>query len=154
MRTTEAQARADAALVDTAPDLDRRLIRCVCGHSLDAHPVLAYHETTGAPVYHPCGRDACDCTRFQTRLAPWRVTFRPLVPDDSALLTIWPWLITSPRGHVVHSSHSRTSALTLARHMAGVETLLARVQAPVVHENDIRRAMGLPVVPEVVEVSE
>lgn len=150
MRTTEAQARADAALVDTNPELDRRLIRCVCRHSIDAHPVLAYHEETGAPVYQPCGREGCPCARFLTRPAAWRVTFRPIDPDEPALITLWPWQITSPRGNVVHSSSSRTSALNLARHLAACESMLATVNATTVRESDIRRALGLP---EIVEVS-
>lgn len=146
MRTTEDQARADAALVDTAPEVDRRLIRCVCNHSIDAHPVLAYHETTGAPVYQPCGRVGCPCTRFQTRPAQWRVVFRPIEPDAPALITLWPWQITSPRGNVVHSSSSRTSALTLARHMAAVESLLARVNDGVISVEQGRRNLGISMV--------
>ena len=110
MRTTEDQARADAALVDTHPEMDRRLIRCVCGHSLDAHRQEVTPATFPWTAPVTCGRTDCPCARYRTRPAPWRVTFRPTDPDGPALISLWPWLITSPRGHVVHSSTSRTSA--------------------------------------------
>ncbi|GJJ24123.1 hypothetical protein [Mycolicibacterium mageritense] len=125
MRTTEERARADAELVDTGehPELDRRLIRCACLHSLDAHE-------PGRPGWPPQGNRACtrcDCSRYATRPAPWRVVFRPLGGGDCSLITLWPWLVLSPRGTIAYAMAERNSALNMARSMSAVESMLTFV---------------------------
>jgi hypothetical protein len=125
VRTPEDRAAADAELVDVEPEFDRRLMRCRCRHSIYAHPARFEEWGTNASTA-PCQR--CDCTRFQSRPAPWRVIYRPFTDGDVALLMLWPWLIESPRGARVYSLADRASALNLARSMAGLDELLARVQ--------------------------
>ncbi|WP_061000139.1 hypothetical protein [Mycolicibacterium mucogenicum] len=148
MITTEERAAADRHIdYSRTPELDRRTMRCRCGHSLNAHqppptPDLARQlpEPRDAFRLPPCLR--CDCQRYQSRPAVWRVT---QAPRDPVQIAAWGWMrqesmrpeyvVTSPRGTEVARSHSLTAAFNAAQQMAALDQLLARV-------NRIERATG------------
>jgi hypothetical protein len=130
VRTPEDRAAADAELVDVEPELDRRLIRCRCRHSLDAHPpprtpaevgLLAIPED--AFTSPPCTR--CPCDRFHARPAPWRVCRDSVYALSVALAG--PWCVVSPRGVEMYRAWTQPEAAELGRAMASIDELLARV---------------------------
>lgn len=137
MITTEERAAADRHIdYSRTPELDRRTMRCRCGHSLNAHqppptPDLARQlpEPRDAFRLPPCLR--CDCQRYQSRPGVWRVTLlRPVTVEfHLGPWTIWAplWVVTSPRGNEVCRMADRVAALNVARQLAAIDRMLARV---------------------------
>ncbi|WP_319456905.1 MULTISPECIES: hypothetical protein [unclassified Mycobacterium] len=133
MRTTEDRAQADVQLADTAPEFDRRLIRCRCRHSLDAH---RQEVGTGAvfPFAQAMGCERCECDRFHARQMPWRIC-----RDGIYALTVamaGPWQVVSPRGRVVFRAWTQEEAAGVGCSMSGVDYLLRRVDR--IERGDIR----------------
>ncbi|QEA10832.1 hypothetical protein [Mycobacterium phage Weirdo19] len=119
MRTPEDLAARDAALdVDAGhPELDPRSIRCQCRHSLSAHRqrTMADLNAPGIPTPTVCTR--CRCRRYTTRAGVWTVRteqFRDL------------WIVRSPTGTRVYSSHDRAAALTIANALGVTARMLVR----------------------------
>ncbi len=136
MITTEERAAADEHIdYSSTPELDRRVMRCRCGHSLSAHrppptpgDAMLLPEPRDAFRLPPCLR--CDCQRYTSRPAVWRVTLVRPITVELALRpwTFWApvWIVTSPRGVEVCRLPNRVAALNLARMMADLDQLLAR----------------------------
>ncbi|MCT7372727.1 hypothetical protein [Mycolicibacterium llatzerense] len=138
MITTEERAAADRDLTEVAHEVDRRTIRCKCGHSLDAHPgnampsgdALVQFMASGQAIWTPCTR--CDCQRYTSRPAVWRVTLLRPITMVVAQFGEWDfdvpvWIVTSPRGVEVCRTHHRVAALDLAWQMAALDRMLANL---------------------------
>lgn len=110
--------------------IDRRLIRCRCGHSIDGHQpprtpdeAMLLPEPSKAFSSPPCVR--CGCRQFAARVAPWRVAPRRPYACDM-------WAVWSPSGgaYPVFTSHDRVTALTVANALGVVARMAERLGRP------------------------